>query len=137
MTAIDTAPRRIQRRRTKGWRAPVGARYVGRPTKYANPFNWTTYPKWFTDACGEPLDEPIRISDAQRRLHAATDFRAAMLYDLNYGGITGYPTPAEIRADLAGQDLMCWCPLTDEHGAPVLCHADVLLVIANNPDGAR
>ena len=31
-------PRRIQRRRTKGWRMPPGAIYVGRPTKWGNPF---------------------------------------------------------------------------------------------------
>lgn len=31
-------PRRIQRRRTKGWTMPPGAIYVGRPTKWGNPF---------------------------------------------------------------------------------------------------
>lgn len=30
-------PRRIQRHRTKGWRMPEGAIYVGRPTKWGNP----------------------------------------------------------------------------------------------------
>lgn len=32
-------PKRIQRRRTKGWRIPAGAVYVGRPTKWGNPFS--------------------------------------------------------------------------------------------------
>ncbi|HEY8881900.1 MAG TPA: DUF4326 domain-containing protein [Dermatophilaceae bacterium] len=45
-----------------------------------------------------------------------------------------YPTRAghfaefqfhEIRADLAGKDLACWCPLDQP------CHADVLLELAN------
>ena len=31
-------PRRIQRKRTKGWRMPEGAVYVGRPTKWGNPY---------------------------------------------------------------------------------------------------
>lgn len=31
-------PRRIQRRRAQGWRMPLGAVYVGRPTKWGNPF---------------------------------------------------------------------------------------------------
>ena len=31
-------PQRIQRRRTKGWRLPPNSRYVGRPTKWGNPF---------------------------------------------------------------------------------------------------
>ncbi len=31
-------PQRIQRKRTKGWRMPEGAVYVGRPSKWGNPF---------------------------------------------------------------------------------------------------
>lgn len=31
-------PKRIQRKRTKGWRMPAGTVYVGRPTRYGNPF---------------------------------------------------------------------------------------------------
>src|SRR5690348_3995079 len=31
-------PRRIQRKRTKGWRMPEGAVYVGRGTRWGNPF---------------------------------------------------------------------------------------------------
>jgi hypothetical protein len=30
--------RRIQRKRTKGWRMPEGAVYVGRPSRWGNPF---------------------------------------------------------------------------------------------------
>lgn len=30
-------PRRIQRKRTKGWRLPENTVYVGRPTKWGNP----------------------------------------------------------------------------------------------------
>ena len=43
----------------------------------------------------------------------------------------GYPKPDEIRAELAGKDLACWCPLD------MACHADVLRRIANGepPDG--
>ena len=31
-------PERIQRKRTKGWRMPPNTVYVGRPTKWGNPF---------------------------------------------------------------------------------------------------
>ena len=31
-------PRRLQRKRTRGWTRPAGAVYVGRPTRYGNPF---------------------------------------------------------------------------------------------------
>lgn len=32
------SPKRIQRKRTPGWRMPKGAVYVGRPTKWGNPY---------------------------------------------------------------------------------------------------
>ena len=33
-----TEPKRIQRQRTKGWRMPEGAVYVGRPSRWGNPW---------------------------------------------------------------------------------------------------
>jgi len=33
-----TPPKRVQRKRTKGWRMPPNTVYVGRPTKWGNPF---------------------------------------------------------------------------------------------------
>ena len=36
-----------------------------------------------------------------------------------------YPAIAEIRAELAGKNLACWCPLDRP------CHADTLLRVAN------
>jgi hypothetical protein len=34
-------------------------------------------------------------------------------------------TADDVRRELAGRDLCCWCPLDDP------CHADVLLEVAN------
>jgi hypothetical protein len=34
-------------------------------------------------------------------------------------------TVADVRAELAGRDLACWCPLGE------VCHADVLLAVAD------
>lgn len=127
-------PQRIQCLHVKGWRAPAGAINVARPSKYANPLRWTEYPKWVNDACGEPLDEPIRISDAQRRRFATKDFESSLLH-LDYGALKDYPSIEQIRADLAGHDLLCCCPMLDEHGHHGFCHADVLLVVANTPEG--
>lgn len=42
------------------------------------------------------------------------------------GSRTWY-TADDARAELAGQDLACWCPLNQP------CHADVLLELANRP----
>lgn len=38
---------------------------------------------------------------------------------------------AAVRRDLAGKDLACWCPLPSA-GEPDICHAAVLLAIANH-----
>ena len=87
-----TGPRRIQRKRTKGWRMPPNTVYVGRPTKWGNPFgNAKAY----------------AISVAPGYLGATMRFRD------------------EIRRELRGKNLACWCPLDKP------CHADVLLQIAN------
>lgn len=38
MATDPHAPTRIQRKRTKGWKMPEGAIYVGRPTQWGNPW---------------------------------------------------------------------------------------------------
>lgn len=100
-------PRRIQRRRTTGWRMPPGAVYVGRPTKWGNPYR-----------VGDPhpLNAGQFISDARQAVEL---FRAAS---------TGPGFRAHVRRDLRGRDLACWCALDQP------CHADVLLEIANASD---
>lgn len=75
--------------------ATPGSAYVGRPTKYGNPF--------------------VLGKDGNRDQVIAR-FRAWLLTQ-----------PALIEAakrELRGKDLVCWC-------APLACHADVLMEIAN------
>lgn len=103
-------PQRVQRKRTKGYRLPEGVVYVGRPTKFGNPFR-----------VGEPITtEPFREAfgpEVRDAAHAVEIFRS-------YARITVFYEDM-VRLALAGKDLACWCPL----GQP--CHADVLLEIAN------
>lgn len=47
-----------------------------------------------------------------------------MAYPSNFGHLAKV-TSDEIRTELAGHDLCCWCPLDQP------CHADVLLELAN------
>ena len=75
---------------------PDGAVYVGRPTKWGNPF---LFPTGFC---------PTR-----------EDAVEAYLTHLTVG--LGRELPLE---ELRGKDLVCWC-------APLRCHADVLLELAN------
>ncbi|MDM4721347.1 DUF4326 domain-containing protein [Micromonospora sp. WMMA1363] len=92
-------PHRIQRRRTAGWRMPPNTVYVGRPTKWGNRFG--------ADATSASRTGAVRL------------FRLWVAEHPDYAGAA--------RAELAGKNLACWCPLDKP------CHADVLLTIANPP----
>lgn len=98
-----TEPRRIQLRRTAGWRKPEGAVVVARPGKWGNQYK-----------IGDVTPDGIRIEDARI---------AVALYTAWLGNRPDMVRLA--REQLAGRDLACWCPI----GQP--CHADVLLAAAN------
>lgn len=117
------APRRIQRRRTAGWRMPSGAVYVGRPSIWGNPFPIAT-----GDRDLFPRADSVRM---YREL--VTTGETAFKYgdDVHHfgrreqrRGALHVPTIAQIREHLRGVDLVCWCPLDLE------CHADFLLEVA-------
>lgn len=116
----DGAPIRIQLRRTKGWHLPSHARSVARPTRYGNPYRLDEYRADYPDADTRQL-AAMTVSDFRGNVERRWD---------DHGEGRPYPSVEEIRADLAGADLACWCP----PGQP--CHADVLLEIAN-AEGAR
>lgn len=112
-------PERIQRRRTKGWRAPEGAVYVGRGTKWGNPYT----PDNYTIGWGPDSPRPATSAElvaAYRRELDCSDPRCSE------PGWEEHPWTRDLDPrELRGKDLMCWCPL----GRP--CHADVLLDLAN------
>lgn len=108
-------PKRIQRKRSKDWRMPSNAVYVGRPTKWGNPYQLTQYR--IEDGKGN-LAAPD-VQEKEQRACACRDFEAA----LGVGMLQ--ISEFEIKCELRGKDLACWCPLDKE------CHADTLLEIAN------
>lgn len=88
------APRRIQRSRRKGWRAPESAVYVGRPTCWGNPYE--------RDDLGSS-----ELLVALYRDWIASDSRSAAV--------------ARRRLpELRGKDLMCWCAAGEHCHADVL-----------------
>ena len=110
-------PQRIQRKRTKGWRLPEGTIYVGRPTRWGNPF---IAGQWLVPPINRYQPTPIFVRDAR---HAVLLYRR---------WLTGAAVRcADVVPILGGHDLACWCPLEDRHGNRVPCHADVLLELAN------
>lgn len=119
-------PQRIQRKRTKGWRMPEGAIYVGRPSRWGNPYVVHEH----TDRCLANGYADCPDWTANNRTHATAMYRYGFLYPITTQPL-GIPSADEIRAELAGHDLVCWCPLFDKDGNRVPCHADVLLELAN------
>lgn len=127
----EPTPQRIQRRRTKGWRledhstSEFGARYVGRGTRWGNPWA-VTYDRtrgWRV----HPADEVSPLSpnivgwwESRHRAHevAVEKFREWAKSNVGY--------VPRARGELAGRDLVCWCPES------LSCHADVLLELANS-----
>ncbi len=111
-TAVKT-PRRIQLSRQKGYRKPPGAVVVARPSKWGNPFR-----------VGE-------INPVTRDSLITSRTEAVEWYSLHTGPMGNYELDlTEVRAELAGRDLACWCPLDEP------CHADELLEIANTLGGS-
>src|SRR5678815_713054 len=104
--------KRVQLRRTKGWRKPAGAVKVDRTTRWGNPY---------------VVDAKTALTP-EHRLHlralAVDNFRRNLL------GLVELPqfvlpfTVEDVRRELRGKDLACWCKPGDS------CHADVLLEVA-------
>lgn len=112
--ALPGAPHRGTRKRTRGWRMPAGAIYVGRPTKWGNPFIDIA-------TAGEIADElrPLGLL-CETREEAVQNYRGFLCSE------EGRPLLLDL-VEIRGHNLYCWC----EPGE--VCHADVLLELANGP----
>ncbi len=88
-------PKRIQRKRTKGWRMPAGTIYVGRGTRFGNPFRL-----------------PVGSGAAGAR-EVVDRYREHVL-------ACGDEFKQEIVDKLRGKDLACWCPLDQPCHSDVL-----------------
>ena len=78
---------------------PASAIYVGRPTRWGN--------------------FPARVCCVTDR------YRATELYRSWIASVASEAWKADVRRELGGHDLVCWCPFDEP------CHADVLLELAN------
>lgn len=129
-------PKRIQRKRTKGWRLPDGAISVARPGRWGNPFRqFGQNEDLYCDASHRRAvlspwvifdhDQDIRGNKVTPQM-VVDHYRRWLTGEFNAAGIV---RPCLITSEdiesLRGHDLACFCRL----GEP--CHADVLLEIAN------
>lgn len=84
---------------------PAGAVYVGRPSRWGNPYRRESYDGWPEDQISSLMVD---------------DFRG--LLDGRWPGHQPYPAADEIRRELGNATaLACWCALDQP------CHADVLI----------
>lgn len=132
------APRRIQRKRTKGWKMPADAVYVGRPSLWGNPYSvqrvegwarWAGPAPWIV---ADPHGRVFHPDDDRKPIlgRAAADAHGKSLacqkaVDLYVEAMRIFEPGDEFWRPLVGRDLACWCPI----GQP--CHADALLEILN------
>lgn len=84
-------PQRIQRKRTKGWRMPENTVYVGRGSRWGNPYTLEFYD----------------------REHAVNNFK-----QFEVGRRT--LTKRNIQKLLRGKNLACWCKLNETCHADIL-----------------
>jgi hypothetical protein len=92
-------PRRLQQKRTKGWRKPADAVVIGQPSKWGNPF----------------------------KIDAEHD-RAAVVKRFKMWFTGNDPYASKLRGqlhELRGRDLLCFCPVPGPcHGDVLLELAD-------------
>lgn len=105
-------PTRVQLSRAKGWRMPPNTVKVDCSTRWGNPYK--------VHGDGYPMTPEVAVMMFQGLLD-------------NFGGFVASPAGQgsmftkieDIKRELRGKSLACWCPI----GRP--CHADVLLRVAN------
>jgi hypothetical protein len=122
-------PMRVQLSRKDGWEKPPNTVVVSRPSRFGNPFKLGFH----------TIEVPTR--DGMKGGHVRFATRAECVDAFRADIAQRQDFAAEIRKELAGKNLACWCRLCSAHrdGKPLgehcekcdTCHADVLLEAAN------
>jgi len=121
-------PKRIQRKRTKNWKMPDNAVYVGRPTKWGNPIRLNGNCIYIDASYRRKILSPwvfYNVGDIEdviylfEKILDGTQFTNPDLqyWSDHFAGLD--------LSELKGKDLACWCKLNEP------CHADILLKYAN------
>ena len=117
-------PKRIQRKRSKGWKMPPNTLCATRPGKFGNPFKVGMYVKLGNGGNGMTYTICIDKSHATAAYTYIDTTQQAV--DIYREYRKRYPLSDELLARLgAAEWIACFCPLTEP------CHVEVLLEIAN------
>lgn len=117
--------KRIQRKRTKGWKMPENTIYVGRPTKWGNPLKLVGDMIYINASWRRKILDPW-VYFKQGTIEDVVKYYDLLLNgewlgdneDMRYWNIELHKLPIN---ELKGKDLACFCSLS------CACHADVLL----------
>ncbi len=125
-------PVRLQRSRKKGFRlkSPNGLPivYVGRGSKWGNPFY--VDPEHTLDTHKFTHNPPEHIGDIFACKTAEEAVRRFSETSVNRRGLFHRPCEVgNIQRELKDKNLCCWCKIDE------ICHADILLQIANRKGG--
>lgn len=120
-------PARVQLKRIKGWRMPVGTVSVARSTLWGNPFKVDV---WGRERAIELYRDMLSGGWSPDWVADMDESKARLVYVLMGAWRRRLGTGLAIeraQAELRGLNLACWCALDDE-----ACHAAVLLEVANS-----
>lgn len=109
---------RIQRKRVKGWRMPDNTKYVGRGSKWGNPF-----------AVGSLISiDRLNELGVDYSPLVGIDGNVKCTLELAIKAFEAHLLQSHLKLDdLLGFDhLACWCSLDNQ------CHADIILKHVNN-----
>lgn len=116
--AQEQRPVRVQLSRKRGWRMPENTVKVDRTTKWGNPF--------VKNSDGYAMDKGLAVESFRMMLFKEGSWWPHPMPwpkgKMPAGPLT---TVEEVKRELRGKNLACWCAADEP------CHADVLLEIAN------
>jgi hypothetical protein len=118
---MEILPVRIQRSRKEKQVSPNGLPiiYVGRPSKWGNPF------KVGTNIFGYKLGELMPFRNWASGI-IDTNEKAVLAFRYGLEKMSPQKEIDDIKKELAGKNLSCWCKIGEA------CHADVLIEISNS-----
>lgn len=123
--------KRIQRKRTKGWRMPKNAIYIGRPSKWGNPIRLNGDCIYIDASYRRKILSPwvfYNVGDIDDVLHLYWHIIHGTRFtdkDLQYWSDKFKENDIN---ELRSKDLVCWCSLKEK------CHGDILIELLTGGD---
>lgn len=128
------AAKRIQRKRSAGWKMPAGAKYVGRPTKFGNPFKLCGDMIYYDASHRRKILSPwvLLYDNGGHTINEVVGLYRDLLFDpetkkhdIEEAIREKFRIMQKSIEELNGKDLACFCNVKNP------CHCDPLLEFLN------